>query len=50
MGITLIKMMTYKKLKSNKIINASQDDNRKQMLLFATIYFIASTLLFTLIY
>lgn len=50
MGITLIKMMTYKKLKSNKIINASQDDNRKQMLLFATIYFIASTLLSTLIY
>lgn len=42
--ITLIQVITYKELKSDKIIGINQDSNRKWLLLLIAIYIIAFTL------
>lgn len=49
-GITFVQVITLEEMKSEEIIKVSQDKNRKQMLLLATIYAIIMKILFILIY
>lgn len=50
MGITLVQVKIYEKLKNCEIINISQDGNKKLMILLAAIYAVAFTITLVLIY